>query len=461
MIEARGGASLAALLCAAALGCSSADRPQPPGLEAGAGRPPPSAAVAPPTTAPGSAAPQEEAAAPTASAAPSAASPAASADAPAPAGAPEPAASSAPRPGDGPYARFFAALRDLEQGKRRDHVRVAWLGDSHTAADFWSGALRTVLQKRFGYAGPGFVHLGFEAYRHDGVKAAVEGKWRMRPKGPSTMTVTGDGVFGLGGILFIPDGGGARAQLSLTEPAFSGRARWDVCYRLSAPHDQLTVSLTGAEPAVVKATPESPPGAIRHLSLLGDAGATLTVSPSGGAPELCGAVIEGDPAVRPGVVVDTLGINGARLGTPLAWSEPSWAAELARRAPSLAVIAYGTNESGDFNADPSTYGRQLTEVLARIRRVQPEVDCLALAPTDRRDTPDRTPLVRDALREAARANGCGFWDTYEAMGGKGSIDAWANEKPPRAARDGVHLTSRGYREIGFKLADEVLKGYRP
>lgn len=461
MIKDWRGAALAALLCAAALGCSSADRPAPPGLEAGVGRPPPGAAAAPPVTAAtsASAAPPEATAAPPASAAPSAATSAASSAAPAEA--PAPAEASAPRPGDGPYARFFAALRDLEQGKRRDHVRVAWLGDSHTAADFWSGALRMVLQKRFGHAGPGFVHLGFEAYRHDGVKAVVEGKWRMRPKGPSTMTITGDGVFGLGGILFIPDGGGSRAQLSLTEPAFSGRTRWDVCYRMSTPNDQLTVSLTGAEPVVVKATPESPPGAIRHLSLPGDAGATLTVTPSGGAPELCGAVIEGDPAARRGVVVDTLGINGARLGTPLAWSEPSWAAELARRAPSLAVIAYGTNESGDINADPSTYGRQLTEVLARIRRVQPEVDCLALAPTDRRDTPDRTPLVRDAIREAARANGCGFWDTYEVMGGKGSIDAWGKEKPPRAAKDGVHLTSRGYREIGFKLADEVLKGYRP
>ena len=172
-------------------------------------------------------------------------------------------------------------------------------------------------------------------------------------------------------------------------------------------------------------------------------------------------MIEADAKERPGVVLDTLGINGARFGTPLAWNEASWAAELARRAPSLVVLEYGTNEAGDFAANPATYGRQMTQVLARIRRVHPEVECLALAPTDRNDTPDRTPLVRDAIKDAARTNGCGFWDTYEVMGGKGSISAWGREKPPRAAKDGVHLASRGYRELGTKLAEDVLRGYRP
>ncbi|WP_245678373.1 GDSL-type esterase/lipase family protein [Chondromyces crocatus] len=367
---------------------------------------------------------------------------------------------SAPRPGDAPYGRLYAALRDLEKGRRRDHVRLMWLGDSHGAADFWSGALRSALQKRFGYAGPGFVHLGYTAYRHDGVKHGVGGKWKLRPKGPATSVVTGDGVFGLGGILFVPDGA-SMAQISLTEPKLTGRLRWDVCYRLNGPNDQVTVALTGSEPVVVKATPDLPPGAVRHLELFGDASATLTVTPTGGAPELCGAVIEADAATRPGVVLDTLGINGARFGTPLAWNEASWAAEFARRSPTLVVLEYGTNEAGDFAADPSRYGRQMTELLTRIRRVTSEVDCLALAPTDRHDTQDRTHLVRDAIRDAAKANGCGFWDTYEIMGGKGSISAWGRETPARAAKDGVHLTRRGYLDLGARLADDVLRGYRP
>ena len=69
--------------------------------------------------------------------------------------------------------------------------RIAWLGDSHGASDYWSGALRTALQKRFGNGGVGFVHLGYRGYRHDGVKLTVDGRWKMYPRGPSTVVATG------------------------------------------------------------------------------------------------------------------------------------------------------------------------------------------------------------------------------------------------------------------------------
>ena len=109
----------------------------------------------------------------------------------------------------------------------------------------------------------------------------------------------------------------------------------------------------------------------------------------------------------------------------------------------------------------AAYTTHLTDVMARVRAASPRSDCLVLAPTDRADTLERTPLVRDALQQAARAAGCGFWDTYATMGGKGSILAWRAEMPPRAAADGVHLSMRGYRDLGDKLAADVLAGYAP
>ncbi|MCC6552260.1 MAG: hypothetical protein IT372_04460 [Polyangiaceae bacterium] len=441
----------AAAICAA--GCSSArDQAPPPARTA-------TSAAATPPRAPAGTATAASAAAPAqapASAAPPPPAPLAASAAPA-----APVAGPAARPKDGPYGRFFAALRELEQGERKEHVRIAWLGDSHGAADFWSGALRTALQKRFGRGGPGFVHVGFEGYRHDGMKIGVEGKWKMRPRGPATTLVTGDGVFGLGGILFSADSGGTQAKLTLADAGLTGKLRWDICYRLNGPTDQVGIAVTGTPSFTVKASAEEPPGELRHATAGSDPAATLAVTPTAGAPELCGAIIETDPTTSPGVVLDTLGINGARLGTPLAWNEASWAAELARRPPALVILEYGTNESGDFNADAAMYAKQVGEVVARVRKVSPDVDCLALAPTDRRDTPDRTPVVRDAIREGAKAAGCGFWDTYETMGGKGSIDAWSKESPPRAAKDGVHLTSRGYRELGVKLFDDLMRIYNP
>src|SRR5450432_2962874 len=97
----------------------------------------------------------------------------------------EPAPEAAPAAGVGPspeatdpakldLPHFYADLAGLEQHKRKAPVRVLWLGDSHTAADYLTGALRARLQTRFGAAGPGFVRLGVKPYRHSQVHWACD-----------------------------------------------------------------------------------------------------------------------------------------------------------------------------------------------------------------------------------------------------------------------------------------------
>ncbi len=358
--------------------------------------------------------------------------------------------------------RFFADLRSLTAHSRKTHVRVAWLGDSHGASDLWSGPLRAALQARFGDGGPGFVHVGYKGYRHDGMTIEVKGRWAVEPRQPALGTRTGDGVFGLGGVLLAGSAEGPRARITVADPALPPELSWDLCYKLASPRDELGVSLTGLPDRSLKAAPGEALGVLRHLALTTRAPSpSLRALPLGGQPALCGVTIETDPATAPGVVLDTLGINGARLVTPLAWDEGAWVAELARRPPSLVVVEYGTNESGDHTILTAPYVERLASLMARVHAASPECDCLVLAPTDRADTEGRTPLVRDALREAARASHCGFWDTYEKMGGRGSIVAWHQENPPRAGGDGVHLTPRGYKDLGEKLAADVLAGYLP
>ncbi len=358
---------------------------------------------------------------------------------------------------------FFAALRSLEHHARKSHVRVAWLGDSHGASDLWSGPLRAALQARFGDGGPGFVHVGYKAYRHDGMKIEVKGRWAVEPRQPAAgRDRDGSGVYGLGGVLLAGSAESPRALLTVADPALPPTLAWDLCYQLGSPRDELSLSLTGLPDRTLKAAPGEPLGPLRHASFTTTAASpALRVLSLGGQPRLCGVTIETDPAAAPGVVLDTLGINGARLTTPLAWDEAAWVAELARRTPSLVIVEYGTNESSDHTILPATYAANLSKLMARVHAASPDCDCLVLAPTDRASTPEGTPRVRDALLEAARASHCGFWDTYAIMGGKGSIVAWHAESPPRAGSDGVHLMPRGYKDLGEKLAADVLVGYAP
>jgi lysophospholipase L1-like esterase len=358
---------------------------------------------------------------------------------------------------------FYAALRELEKHGRAEHVRVAWLGDSHGASDFWSGALRSALQKRFGNGGPGFVNVGHKGYRHDGVKMEIGGKWRPRPKGASTVIPSGDGMFGLGGFLMIGQEASPHATFKLPtqDPPLPAALSWDLCYKPATKKDDIEVKVDGVSVAILPAKGDAR-GQLHHKVFASTkADSTVSIAARAGFPELCGMVIESDPKTAPGVVLDTLGINGARLATPLAWDQASWVSELSRRVPALVVLEYGTNESGDYKIDPAVYIANLSQVMARVHQASAKTDCIVLSPTDRADTRERTPLVRDALSQAAKAVGCGFWDTYKEMGGKGSILAWKAENPPKAAGDGVHLTMRGYRELGDKLAAAILGAYTP
>lgn len=352
-------------------------------------------------------------------------------------------------------SRFRSALHALESKTRTESVRVLWMGDSHAAADFWPDAVRKPLQDRFGPGGPGFVYVGLGVYRHAGVKVTREGKWHVHPKQPSLWMRQEDGIFGVGGIRVVPDEAESRVKLELTKGAVKGEASWDLAYRLPSPRARLEVSIEGGQTFVLDSKTAAPSG-VSHFTWKTPETASVVIQKAVEQPEIFGVAIDSTVA---GVVVDTLGINGARIGTPLAWDEDSWVSEARRRSASLFVLAYGTNEVGDAVA-PRRYAPELAALIERARKSAPEADCLIVGPTDRAG-PDFMTLPRvieiDAVEEeVARQAGCSYWSTYRAMGGEGSLKRWASQDPPLAAADRVHLTPRGYGELGAMLLAVVL-----
>jgi lysophospholipase L1-like esterase len=376
-----------------------------------------------------------------------------------------PSASIAPAAATPPpaLATFYAALRALERGERRDHVRIAWLGDSHAQADFWLEAVRAPLQRRFGHGGLGFVHVGFKQYRHAGARIEIEGKWRMRPKPPTTVEPTGDGAFGLGGILLAGYAGGPSVSITLTDERLATRSlRWDLCFKLSSAADSFRLAVEpradGARGRPMELVGAGEPrGALRHLTFTTRGLGRLLVRPVGGVPEFCGVVVETDAAEGAGVVLDNLGMNGARHGTALAWSEAAWAAEVQRRPPELFIVEYGANEASDPVPHPDTYRREALALYARLRRIRPDASCLVVGPADRADVEEKMPPIREAVRAAALEAGCFFWDTYEVMGGRGSLRRWRDDG--RASVDGVHLRPAGYAELGALLVADLMARY--
>lgn len=357
----------------------------------------------------------------------------------------------APAAAPPPWRGTFEALTSRT---RAESVHVVWLGDSHTAADFWTQAVRAELQARYGNGGPGFLRLGISPYRHGRAKVVTAGRWRRVPSAPARVTPTDDGVFALGGMRAEPISADARVTVELYTTAVRGEARWDLSFRFPKPNASFALELDDEPPVVVDAR-DGNGAAVRHLEVTGRAGGELSLGRFVGPVELFGVTVEG---TGPGVVLDTVGIDGARIGTLLAWDEPTFVGELRRRAPDLVVLAFGTNEAF-AEEDVARYADQYARVMARVRAAAPAAGCALLGPTNvpGRDGPDgRVPAIDRVQAGAAAAAGCAFVSLHELMGGEGSFRRWMHASPPLAADDGVHLLQAGYERLAHEVIERLV-----
>jgi lysophospholipase L1-like esterase len=356
--------------------------------------------------------------------------------------------------------RFYGSLARLASGLRHDHVRIVWLGDSHTQADVWTHAVRSKLQEEFGNGGPGFIHIGWDTYgyRHEYVGLRVSGGWSIRPVTLVSVTQVEDGVFGLGGVRLVARGLDSMASLIVSPKGLPGKGLWDLAYRFTSEDGKLVVKINGSERRL-EANARSL-GRIQHEQFeTSGPGGTLAVEQAWGKPELFGAVVES--AEKHGVVLDSLGLNGARVRSALAWDETTWVSELARREPDLVVLAFGTNESSNVKLKGELHTERVKKLLARVRKAAPNTDCLIFGPIDRggEQYSDVVERINEAQKAAATELGCAFWNGQKAMGGKGSMQRWAMMSPPLGGGDRVHLYPRGYQKLGRMLARDLLVGY--
>ena len=184
-----------------------------------------------------------------------------------------------------------------------------------------------------------------------------------------------------------------------------------------------------------------------------------------GPVRLFGVAVERD---QPGVILDTLGINGARSRYHLFWDDALYREHLTHRNPDLIVLAYGTNEAGDDDVPIELYKHRLRNVLSRVRETVPHASCLLIGPSDRprKSGPRRRPRLRDrprtlqlvaAQRGLSEEFGCGFFDLVAFMGGPMSMVRWVEQG--MASRDHIHLSRSGYERLGEVLFQALVHGY--
>ncbi len=356
---------------------------------------------------------------------------------------------------------FYRELQALQLRGAERPVRILWLGGSHTVGDFWTHAARAELQERFGDGGPGLLSIGLRERRHGAVTAQQSGPWKRIPASPAAPAPRAAGPLGLLGMGAVALSRDCTARLQLASPGGgrSVRVRWELLFRLPSEGASFRVAIGEQEPALVTLdnSLERPSG-LRSFVGYGNESPVLSVGSFEEQPELFGAIAEVEP---PGVVLDTLGIDDARVATALSWDAAAWSAELRSRRPALVVMAYGANELD--RARLVEHRDQYAALLARVRAAAPQADCLVVGPPDRagEDGREELPMVEiDAVQRAlARRAGCAYFSALRAMGGEGGFAEWARRDPPLASGDGVHLSAAGYRRLGGELAGQMIESY--
>jgi lysophospholipase L1-like esterase len=360
-------------------------------------------------------------------------------------------------------SRFFSALARRDARPASGRVRVTHLGDSHIAADMWSGRMRTLMQSRFGDGGRGFVLAG-RPWRGSGqnhVRTDMSGPWRVDLKsegfddgrlGPSTCGVaSADPSASV--TVGTPGKGDFGRTFSVLDVFFVRQANGG-CFEVRA-DDAGEGVLLGR---VGTRGPWPEPDARRFE--LSDGPHQVTVRPLVGPPDREVRLIGFSLERTEGAIWDALGVNGAQARALLRQDTDALGRVLGRLASDLIVVSYGTNELYDRNLSLEAYTAQLVAVLRTLKGAAPGADCLVTGPFDLlkgRRAPALTDAVIDVQRAQAAAHGCAFFDARAAMGGPGSIRTW--KRQALAQKDGVHLTRGGYERIAELLHAAVLDAY--
>ena len=175
-----------------------------------------------------------------------------------------------------------------------------------------------------------------------------------------------------------------------------------------------------------------------------------------------GVVMERD---TPGVTYDALGALGGRMSLWRSMNADHWKEQMALREPSLIVIQYGTNESEDGGVNEPEYLKNLGWLLDTLKAAAPDASILVAAPLDRAEKDEDGNLhtvkvilrLVDLQKKVATEHGVAFWNTFEAMGGKGSMARWVQKG--LAGGDLTHPTPQGAQVIGDLFFKALTTGY--
>lgn len=351
---------------------------------------------------------------------------------------------------------FYRAVERSKQGKLGRAVRVSWYGDSVIATDAIPGRLRSLLQAELGDGGPGYVYA-VPPHRfcgHEAIARWSAGTWLAHA---ISTTLVPDGLYGVGGSTAETEDGRATIKLN------AGAVSQIELYYLAQPRGG-TAKLLADGKEVASIDTRSATKQAGYAAVTVDGGAKKLELAAAGKLRVFGLGLE-NPT---GAVVDNLGVVSVNAKSFEVNNVEHFQGEVAHRNADLVMVMIGANEAQWLGAsDKATkeYATHYAKLLTAVRKARPDAACLVVSPTDQAEAKDGEypsrpvmPLLVRAQRDAAIAQGCAFYSTYDWMGGKGSAAKWFRKG--YVGSDFQHLSRKGANRLSEALHNTLMAGYQ-
>lgn len=388
---------------------------------------------------------------------------------------------------------FFAPLHRLEAGESV-RVRVGWFGDSHTAGESWPGKFRERLVQRFRSGGRGLVFPGKPQRYHLvlGAKTGQSDGWEsgnvLYAASDRKKSLAGWGLFGLSGYSLCTRKAGSEVWLEMPDETAATQAQVYFA-RLPEP-GVLAVQAGNQAPVQIETMWSSATLGVQGFAFAPGEPRRVVIRAVSGAVCVLGMALENE---QPGVVVDGMGVNGARLTTFGRLTDYLLQAMTQHRPYDLVVLAYGTNEASDGEFDAKRYEEAAHKAMQVFRWAMPQTACLmvgapafgsrhhgAVVPN-----PNVQALRQIQVRLAATYR-CAYLDLHAAMGGDAAVAEWLSNGPkvverlqrqydlkldatlvekarkgdlPLLSKDLIHMHTAGYHLLAEIMIEALMGAY--
>jgi lysophospholipase L1-like esterase len=361
------------------------------------------------------------------------------------------------------------------QGQRG--LVILQIGDSHTAADYFTGELRQKLQARYGNGGVGYLDAGKPhiGVRSGAMKITASAGWTYHAIQRSDNIAE----FWLSGFNAVASASGEALTFASDTPVPFDSIEIEALRQPGG--GAIDISLDGAikssadlngtavEPVVLRLRPDGAPSdRVRQIEIRTRGDGVVSIASIGIYQK------------QAGVSYNNIGYPGATIDLVNKFDEKLMADGLRRLDPQIVVLVFGTNEASKPNLDAARYERNYEKAIARIKAALPNVQIVLVGPPDGAERPPHClgkgpadaachpappsdpnvsasepadcdwhtiahlDLVRDVERKIAERHGFVYWNWATINPSQCASHQLVGASPPLMTPDHVHFTPAGY-----------------